>query len=170
MSQLTPAPKGLLFCSLIYADEIQKDKFLEEWIRRFGAGECFYPTFNPSFDYYSKEMGLNLKRLIYFSFNLHHREQLIVAKIWGTKMEQIGAASGKRKLNIDPGLLTLENMLLSTGKPYVHRIYLGEGVYADLNYIYQNGSYQPLNWTYPDYAHSEKIQKFNEIRKFQILK
>ncbi len=45
--------------------------------------------------------------------------------------------------------------MLATGKNYLHRIYLGRGVYADLTLIYEKGGFQPLPWTYPDYASPE---------------
>lgn len=177
MSELIKAPKALLFASVIWnVDEFDISLFQNEWQTLHGELEVFAPEFNPSFDYYQKEMGedITLKRKIFFSNKLIERDEIVLVKKWATKFELEHSKNGPTKLartiNIDPGLLTLENMLLSTGKPFSHRIYLGEGVYADLNYIYRNGSYQTLDWTYPDYAHEEKIQLFNKIRKFLSTK
>ena len=47
--------------------------------------------------------------------------------------------------------LLYERFVLATGKNYSHRIYIGDGIYADLTLIFQKGAYQSLPWTYPDY-------------------
>lgn len=168
MSKLAEATKGILFCSVIWnQDFFSFDDFSKIWEDHYGEYSTFSPEYNPSFQYYSKEMGDNLVRKILFTKTSFEREELVRAKLWATALEQkLVQADNKRVINIDPGILFLEQMLLSTGKPYAHRIYLGEGVYADLNYIYRNKSFQTLDWTYPDYAHEEKIQVFNKIRTF----
>lgn len=171
MSSLIEAPKGLIFASVLWSkSQFDISEFENVWNEKFGITEKFYPNFNPSFDYYQKEMGPDLERVIYFSDVKFSRQNLVMAKKWADEFEKKYSLDSKRKINIDPGLLTLENMILSTGKPYAHRIYLGEGVYADLNYIYRNQTYQGLEWTYPDYCHEEKIAQFNKIRKFLLNK
>ena len=74
-------------------------------------------------------------------------------------------SSEKRKINIDPGYICLEHIILATTKGYVHRPYLREGIYADLTLIFRNKSFQPLEWTYPDYRQDEVIRLFNQFRK-----
>ena len=59
----------------------------------------------------------------------------------------------------------LENLVLATGKSQAHRIYLGEGVFGDLTLIFRKGTYQPLPWTYPDYASRELIAVLEEVRQ-----
>ena len=72
---------------------------------------------------------------------------------------------GKRRFNLDPGLLTLGNFVLATGKNNAHRIYLAEGIFADLTLIFRSRSYRPLEWTYPDYADAELIGILNRLRE-----
>jgi hypothetical protein len=67
-------------------------------------------------------------------------------------------------LNIDPGYLSLEHVILATTKGYTHRPYLRDGIYADLTLIYQKGSYRALEWTYPDYGQPNIIALFNHLR------
>ena len=55
-----------------------------------------------------------------------------------------------------------KRLVLATGKNFAHRIYIGKCIYADLTLIYQKNGYQPLPWTYPDYAH-------DDIRNFLLL-
>jgi hypothetical protein len=62
-------------------------------------------------------------------------------------------------------LLTLENFVLATGKDRAHRIYLGDGIFGDLTLVFREGTYSPLQWTYPDYADPELILMLNELRE-----
>ncbi|MCX6827557.1 MAG: DUF4416 family protein, partial [candidate division Zixibacteria bacterium] len=72
---------------------------------------------------------------------------------------------GKRRINIDPGYLTLDRLVLATGKDAAHRIYLRKGVYAEVTLIYHSGSFQPLPWSYPDYRSEQVISSLNQFRK-----
>jgi len=91
--------------------------------------------------------------------------ELVEIKLLAWKIEDsFKAETGGRIVNIDPGIISEGHMLLATGKPAFHRPYLGKGVYADLTLIYQNGSYRPLQWTYPDYAGEKIIGLMNRLR------
>ena len=68
-------------------------------------------------------------------------------------------------MNLDPGLITAERLVLATGKNYSHRIYLGKGIFADLTLVFFKGTYRPLPWTYPDYQDPRTIGMFNKIRE-----
>ena len=81
------------------------------------------------------------------------------------ELETRWEVEGRRRVNVDPGILSAERLVLATGKNYIHRIYLGSGVYGDLTLIYSKGSYRPLPWTYPDYQVPETIAMFNILRK-----
>ena len=54
-------------------------------------------------------------------------------------------------------------MLFST-KNYAHRVPLHSGIYAELTLIYRNKSYQPVEWTYPDYSSKAYLDFFSDIR------
>ena len=42
-------------------------------------------------------------------------------------------------------------MVLASFKGRENKIYVGEGVWADLTLYYQGGRYHPLPWTFPDF-------------------
>jgi hypothetical protein len=166
VSGLFLPPPGFLFASLLFnSDFIEADEALALWENKWGTVEVLSPVHNPMIQYYSKEMGVasRLKRLLVISKKLYERDQLVKAKLWAVKVEDNRESEG-RAINIDPGLMTLENIILGTGKIYGHRPYLGSGVYADLNLLYQSGTYSPLEWTYPDYKEKEVISFFNHTR------
>jgi hypothetical protein len=79
--------------------------------------------------------------------------------------EKYANSDGHRRFNIDPGYVCLEHVILATTKGYTHRPYLRDGIYADLTLIYRSKSFQPLEWTYPDYRKEEIITLFNQFRK-----
>ncbi|MDX2501944.1 MAG: DUF4416 family protein, partial [Deltaproteobacteria bacterium] len=54
--------------------------------------------------------------------------------------------------------------VLASGKNFIHRIYIGQKIYADLTLIYQQGAYQTLPWTYPDYADRPIISFLEQVR------
>jgi hypothetical protein len=72
---------------------------------------------------------------------------------------------GKRRVNIDPGYIALEHVVLGTTKGFAHRVYLGQGIFGDLTLMYANSTYRPLEWTYPDYAGGDIIAMFKRWRE-----
>jgi len=153
------------FTSIIFKDDI----FLENAERniRETIGTTldripsmpFYHT-----NYYEKEMGNNLSRIFILFEPLFQREKLPEIKLETNKIEESFLSDGKRTVNIDPGYISLENVVLATTKGYAHRIYLGSGIFADLTLIYHNGTYNSLEWTYPDYGSQETIVMFKRWR------
>lgn len=103
-------------------------------------------------DYYEKEMGPNLLRQWVAFHGLVDPEQLADFKVTACQLEKrFLGPNGKRRVNLDPGLLSLHNLVLASTKGYAHRIYLRNGIYAELTLLFQSGKFQPLVWTYPDY-------------------
>lgn len=121
--------------------------------------------FFPMQNYYAKEMGDSLEREIYVFETPVAREALIKAKQLCMSIENELSRDGKRTINMDPGLISLEQLTLISTKPFSHRIYLGNNLYGDLTYLYQNNKYNCLAWTYPDYKDQEVIEFFETIRK-----
>ena len=117
--------------------------------------------------YYAREMGWPLYRRFVSFETLMRPEDLVAAKLETNHIESqyLAPEGDRRRINIDPGYIALERLVLATGKNYTHRIYLGQGIYADLTLIYQRGGFQPLEWTYRDYADPEMIDCFNRLRE-----
>jgi hypothetical protein len=59
--------------------------------------------------------------------------------------------SEQRPLNLDPGYLVQGKFLLASMKDHAHRVYLRDGVYAEVTLTYRGGAFQPWPWTYADY-------------------
>jgi hypothetical protein len=119
----------------------------------------------PYTTYYDDEMGQGILRQTASFLNLVAPGSLAVIKLRTNAIETGLSLDGKRKVNIDPGLLSLENFILATGKNFTHRIYLRDGIYADLTLIYHKGAYGSLPWTYPDYREPEFLHYLGVLRK-----
>lgn len=170
MSDLLEASSGLFFGSVLYNNEnLSYDEIKKLWEERFGKSLEFHHDFFPMKEYYSKQMGesYKLSRILLVGLMPSKRELLVTHKLWADQLEKnITLSKSFRALNLDIGLLTLENLTLATGKNFSHRIYLGQGVYSDLNLQFENKSFRALPWAYPDYAHPDFIQFFNWVRGF----
>jgi len=165
MSHLTDPEDVKLICSVFSSEET----ILRESIRRledlFGRSDWVSPPmFFDRTRYYEREMGWPLHRLFVSFGDLVRPDRIVEAKLSTNELEAKYSRGEKRRVNIDPGYVSLERLVLATGKNYTHRIYLARGVFADLTLLFQRGTFRPLEWTFPDYASPEMIEIFNRIR------
>lgn len=116
-------------------------------------------------EYYRAEMGWPLLKRFFAAERLMDPAELVELKVRSVELEQDFAPTGRRQVNVDPGYISAERLVLATGKNSIHRIYLGRGVWADLTLIFERGEFRPLPWTYPDYATAEVRRTMKEIRK-----
>ena len=167
MSKFTAPDPGKLLVNLIYSPSAQLLKFLEQIGDDFGVIDCTSKEFSfTETDYYEKEMGADLRRRLVCFQRLIERDRLGGIKRVAYAMEETFADErGQRTINIDPGLLTQENFILVSGKNYSHRLYLGQGVFAEVTLLFKQGSFRPLEWTYPFYQCPEVISFLNRVRE-----
>jgi hypothetical protein len=156
-----------LFMSLIASEDSILHQGIEDLRLTFGEIDFISEKFPFDFTkYYAQEMGEDLfRRLITFESLISIPLLPEIKKKTNRLEEKYATPGGNRRINIDPGYLCLEHVILATTKGYTHRPYLREGVYADLTLIYRNKSYQPLDWTYPDYRQEKILKLLNQFRK-----
>ncbi len=160
MSRRTPPLPARLLISVIYREEKDFDRSLAQIASRLGdIARTSVPFPFDRTAYYEREMGTPLLRRFVLMKDAVSRDELASAKLAAEAIENECSVNGKRTVNIDPGLLADENFILATGKNYSHRIYLRDGVFADLALVYERGEYRALPWTYPDFA-SPEIRAF----------
>lgn len=115
-------------------------------------------------DYYNAELGTPILRQFLSFERLFDQGALSQAKHLTNALEQSLAIEGRRTVNLDPGYVTGAKLVLATTKDYNHRIYIGNGIYAEVTLHYHKGHFQPWPWTYPDYASPEYLSLFERIR------
>ncbi|MDA8405490.1 MAG: DUF4416 family protein [Deltaproteobacteria bacterium] len=161
-----PDPAQLVI-SLLSAQENPLDTLSENLETLFGPVENVFGPLRFDFTtYYDIELGVGIKRWIVTAQKLVDPASLAEIKLSTNGIERkFATAEGRRRFNLDPGLMTLGNFVLATGKNNAHRIYLRDGIFADLTLIFRRASYRSLEWTYPDYSDSILINILNQIRE-----
>jgi len=165
MSKLREPDPVKLFVSIIYNDRHPAESCLLKLMDRFGPAD--YSSRELPFDltdYYRPEMGGPLRRRFFTFVNLVDPGELCNIKLFTSELEKEFAKAGSRTVNLDPGLISMTNFVLATGKAAPHRPYLGRGVYADLALVFEAGTFKALAWTYPDYQAPEAIAFLNRAR------
>lgn len=114
--------------------------------------------------YYDGELGTPLYRHLMFFEGITDPSSLVEAKLAVMEIEERFSANGKRQINLDPGYMTLAKVVLASKKNYSHRIYLGMGVFCELELFYQEGRFNPLPYTYFDYRDDQFLKFFTKAR------
>jgi hypothetical protein len=121
-------------------------------------------------NYYAATMGTDLVKVFWAFEQLADPGQLpqwkLLTNTWEEELARESAYSEPRPLNLDPGYLTLAKLVLATTKDRDHRIYLGQGIYAECTLYYHAGGWRTRPWTYPDYCRSEYHQFFQQCRNY----
>ena len=166
MSQPTEPYPAKLIIRFLFRDSGSQIQALKALASEFGPMDFLSaPGAFPYTTYYNKEMGQEIRRQTASFLDLVAPQSLPDIKLRTNEIETGLLRDGKRQVNIDPGLLGAERFILATGKNFTHRIYLRDGIYADLTLIYQKGGYRALPWTYPDYREPEFLHYLEVLRK-----
>ncbi len=124
-------------------------------------------------DHYEKEMGKGLLRKFIGFERLIGPDRIVSIKALTNRLEGYFAAMHlpvSRPVNLDPGYIGGGKLVLATTKDHAHRIYLGEGVYAEVALRYVRGRFVPLPWTYTDYKTKEYQGFFSRVRTLYLNK
>lgn len=157
--------KVKLIIGFIFKDETVLEKAEKAVTKKTGPVDkesCIF-DFDGT-DYYKKEFGDNLKKKFVSIKRLFSCEDIYKLKIETNMIEKALSRSGKRLVNIDPGYVTESKLVLFTTKDYWHRVYLRRGIYAEVTLKFQNGTFKPIDTTYPDYRREDYIKFFNDVR------
>ena len=121
-------------------------------------------------DYYESSMGPGLRKRFLVFHDLISPDQLADIKLRTNELEQELIQAGKwsesRPLNLDPGILSLGKFMLATTKDQSHRIYLRDGIFAEVTLRFQDHAFHPWPWTYADYREPPVLDFLNEARDY----
>ena len=169
MGTIASPEMALLFTAVFSNDEAIIEETIRKlqtvWAPEIGRSERF--EFECT-SYYEQEMGKSLKKQIVLFDKIIDPSTISHIKNETNEIESKISNENKRIINIDPGYITLSKTVLATTKNYTHRIYLGNGIYAEITLNWHKGTFQPLSWTYPDYKKESVIHFLNTGRN--ILK
>jgi hypothetical protein len=165
-----PAPAALFVAALyspVFPDGRAAELISENFASPLLPGLFFDFTFSK---YYEEEMGRDLRKAFFLLDLLIDPSELPSWKLRAMDLEEQHAYAGKRTINLDPGYLDTPKLVLATAKNFAHRIYLGKGVYADVQLYVKNGRFQINPWTYPDYQLPAHLRFFEQGRKLYMEK
>ena len=158
-----------LICAALFSPVSDFDRAIEDLENLFGKIDHKSPEYDFTFtDYYNDEMGENLKKQ-FLSFDKPIMpNQLADIKISTNKIEADYSIKGKRTVNLDPGYLEESKLILASTKNFSHRIYLKDGIWAELTLSYASGKFVTHPWTYPDYQTELAFDFLDKARKIYI--
>jgi len=120
--------------------------------------------------YYDATMGPELLKGFLAFERLMDPAELAQRKVESGAIEREAAerfsVAEPRPLNLDPGYITEAKLVLATTKDRDHRIYLSQGIYAEVTLYYHAGTWKSRPWTYPDYGSASYHQFFVDCRNY----
>lgn len=169
MGEIKKHPPVKLIVGMITADPSLFLSAEELLSQKFGNIDFGSNVLNFDYtNYYEKEMGKNLLRKFISFENLIHPDECPKIKHFTNELEKLFLLENRRQINLDPGYVTAAKLVLLSTKDYIHRIYLSEGIYAEVTLEMEGNSFKPWKWTYPDYRTEEYINIFNKIRQIYM--
>jgi len=167
MARARPFAPVKYFCGILAAAGADPEAAEERLEARLGPvdARCGPIPFTHT-DYYRLEMGADLSRHFVAFETLRDPAELASLKLFTNDLEaELAGASGSRALNIDPGYLNDARLVLASAKDFAHRLPLGGGVYAQLEYLFRRGGVRFLDWTFPEYRSEEVTRFFLALRE-----
>ncbi|GHV44453.1 hypothetical protein FACS1894204_01580 [Synergistales bacterium] len=100
-------------------------------------------------DYYREIAPALLRRFICFG------GMRGVGSLADWKKEAIAVEAKSRSpriVNIDPGYIDGARLVLASTKDHAHRVYLRDGIFAEVTMRYRNKKWASFDYTFPDFA------------------
>lgn len=164
MARVCHVESVLPFCAIIsrYDDAFQwaQRQLVALWgpLTEVGAAMPFMAA-----DYYGADMGTGLRKILVAAEQPRDPSELASWKVATNALEaDYAVASGApepRPLNLDPGYISQSKLVLATVKDRDHRLYLREGVFAEVTLRYLRSGWTDNPWTYPDYR-TDPVKEF----------
>ncbi len=167
MGVIKEPPSVIPVIGLIYTRDFHIEELHEHLAGRIGAVNIkSEPMPFTHTAYYNDEMGPGLTRQWLAFDSLIIPDELAALKLWTNELEEKSLNDREgRMVNIDPGIVSLSSLILASTKNYSHRIYLSDGIYAEVTLIYKDNHFNYLEWTYPDYREKAALEFFGGVRE-----
>ena len=115
-------------------------------------------------DYYESEMGKNLFRRFYSFQELILPDRIVNIKLKCMEIEREFAVDSRRAVNLDPGYMDTYKLVLASAKYGGQKIYLRDGIYADMTLTMYRRKWESFLWGFPDFKSGIYEAVLNQIR------
>ena len=120
--------------------------------------------------FYQASMGVDLKKQ-FFAFESNFDPAEIahtkhVSNAWENEYAEQSNFDEERPINIDPGYISEAKLVLVTTKDRDHRLYLKDGIFAEVTLHFRGGEWTSSRWTYPDYQRKDFQNFFTDCRQY----
>jgi hypothetical protein len=138
--------------------------------------------------YYTATMGAGLQRRFYSFERLADAAALVAWKLATNALEpelavklarpsslpldkgEIQRGSPARPINLDPGYITGSKLVLASTKNFAHRIYLRDGIYAEITLQYRADGWVGHQFTFPDFKSGRYDEFLSKVRAKHLQK
>ncbi len=132
----------------------------------FCMSEHFY--FDNLQRYYSKEMGSPLLKVYLYGKSLFEDTDILELKLKTMDIEKHFSIDSRRTINIDPGYINKQHLVLASSKERGARIHIGKNIFLEMEYIYIFKDFKAFYWTYQDYRHNDVKAFFKMARDYYL--
>jgi hypothetical protein len=158
------------FCAVITRHPSARQWAMDHLQRQWGGIQCASaPIPFEAGGYYTPTMGSDLIKTLIAWEGFQDPAELADWKHQSNAWEEAYAAESDdpetRPLNLDPGYVTQAKLVLATTKDRDHRIYLRDGMFAEVTLTYVGKRWQHHRWSYPSYRTEEVASFASECRK-----
>lgn len=152
------------FCAVISRHAEARQWALQRLTQRWGAtAEISLPSSFTAGGFYDDEMGTGLtKELVaieQFADPAGLADWKTTTNDWEHEYAESADHEETRPLNLDPGYVTQAKLVLATIKDRDHRLYLKDGIFAEVTLNFMGGRWVHHRWTYPDYR-TDSVAEF----------
>lgn len=115
----------------------------------WGEPERISPFFPFTWTNYYKDIAPELDKCFFSYPGLFNMSELPDWKILTCRLEKETGTT--RKINLDPGTIDGAKLLLASTKNYAHRIYLRDGIFAEVTLCKKKDKWESFFYTFPDF-------------------
>lgn len=121
--------------------------------------------------FYDAAMGTGLTKTL-FAFGTYQEPGGLAdwkrqTNQWESDYASLARHAERRPINLDAGYLSQAKLVLATIKDRDHRIYLRDGVFAEVTLNYVGKKWIHHRWSYPSYRTSE-VAEFADARRSEL--
>lgn len=161
---------AIRICAVITRHDAARQWAVDRLIQAWGpASVITAPLPFEAGGYYTPTMGADLQKVLVGMAEVTDPGELADWKHqtnrWEREFADQSSLLEQRPLNLDPGYMTQAKLVLATTKDRDHRIYLRDGMFAEVTLTYVGKRWQHHRWTYPSYRREEVAEFASRCRE-----